>query len=134
MKLVFRYKLGPIYTPAVVSKWDGPLATLILPSNNGGANWPGGAVDPETGIRYIYSFSQISAHALISDPSVSDMEYVHGTARNPSAGPAPARGAGGGGRAAGAGARGGGGRAGGGGGGGGEEGGGTLLLVQGFHW
>ena len=92
VKLVSRYKLGPIYTPAVVSNWDGPLATLILPSNNGGANWPGGAVDPETGILYIYSFTQVSAHALIHDPSVSDMEYVHGTARPPNA-TAPARGA-----------------------------------------
>jgi quinoprotein glucose dehydrogenase len=127
VRLVSRYKLGPIYTPAVVSNPDGPLATLILPSNNGGANWPGGAVDPETGIFYIYSFTQISAHGLVHDPSVSDMEYVHGTARaggaSGRAGGAPARGAGGGAR---------GGRAGGGGGGGGEEGGGTALLVQGL--
>src|SRR5207244_9003217 len=81
VKLVARYKLGPMYTPAIVSQADGLLGTLVMPSNNGGANWPGGAVDPETGILYIYSFSQIAAHGLIHDPAVSDMEYVHGTAR-----------------------------------------------------
>ena len=130
VKLVSRYRLGPIYTPAVVSNPDGPLATLILPSNNGGANWPGGAVDPETGILYIYSFTQVAAHGLIHDPAISDMEYVHGTARPAGAGPAPARGGRGGG------GRGGGGRGGGtaprGGGAGGDEGGGAQLTVQGL--
>ncbi len=119
LKLVARYKLGPIYTPAVVSRTDGPLATLILPSNNGGANWPGGSVDPETGIFYIYSFTQVSAHGLIADPSVSDMEYIHGIARPAGAGPGPARGSGRGGRSA----RGGGGD---------EGGGGGQLTVQGL--
>ena len=36
------------------------MATLVLPSNNGGTNWPGGAIDPETGILYIYSFTQVA--------------------------------------------------------------------------
>ena len=81
VKLVSRYKLGPIYTPAVLSKVEGPLATLVLPSNNGGPNWPGGAVDPETGILYIYSYTQAAAHALVRDPERSDMAYVRGVAR-----------------------------------------------------
>jgi quinoprotein glucose dehydrogenase len=92
VKLASRFKLGPIYTPPIVSQWDGPLATLTLPGNNGGPNWPGGAVDPETGILYIYSFTQVAAHGLIRDPSRSDMEYVRGTARPPASleGAAPA--------------------------------------------
>ena len=80
VKLVSRYKLGPIYTPPVLSKWEGPLATLVLPNNNGGPNWPGGAVDPETGILYIYSWTQVAAHGLIRDPERSDMEYIRGFA------------------------------------------------------
>ena len=48
VELVKRYKIGPLFTPPVVSKWDGPLGTLMLPSNTGGTNWPGGALDPET--------------------------------------------------------------------------------------
>jgi quinoprotein glucose dehydrogenase len=80
VKLVSRYKLGPIYTPAIVSRWDGLLGTLVLPNNNGGPNWPGGAIDPQTGILYIYSFTLVSARGLIHDPERSDMEYIQGTA------------------------------------------------------
>jgi quinoprotein glucose dehydrogenase len=81
--LTSRYKLGPIYTPAILSKWDGLLGTLVLPSNNGGPNWPGGAVDPQTGILYIYSFTQVTARGLVHDPERSDMEYILGTAAPP---------------------------------------------------
>jgi quinoprotein glucose dehydrogenase len=83
LKLVSRYKLGPLYTPPIVSRWDGLLGTLVLPSNNGGPNWPGGAVDPYTGILYIYSFTQITARGLIHDPERSDMEYIQGIASPP---------------------------------------------------
>ena len=83
LKLVSRYKLGRLYTPPIVSQWDGLLGTLVLPSNNGGPNWPGGAVDPQTGILYIYSFTQITARGLIHDPARSDMEYIQGTAVPP---------------------------------------------------
>ena len=60
IELVKRYKMGPLFTPPVVSKWEGPLGTLMLPSNTGGANWPGGALDPETNVLYIYSFTNVS--------------------------------------------------------------------------
>lgn len=45
VKIVSRYTLGHIFTPPVVSKVEGPLATLRL---WGGTNWPGGAFDPDT--------------------------------------------------------------------------------------
>ena len=48
LKLASRFKLGPLFTPPVVSKWEGPLATLMLPNVTGGANWQGGSFDPET--------------------------------------------------------------------------------------
>ena len=87
MKLVSRYKLGPLFTPPVVSRWEGPLATLMMPSTTGGANWQGGSLDPETNYLYIYSSTQISDIGLIeSDGKRSDMRYVRGTASNP-AGP-----------------------------------------------
>ena len=44
MKIASRYKMGPIYTPAVVSKLEGPLGTLMLPATTGGANWQGGSL------------------------------------------------------------------------------------------
>jgi quinoprotein glucose dehydrogenase len=106
------YKLGPIFTPLVASKWEGPRATLMLPAATGGANWQGGALDPETNMFYIFSNTNISALGLISDPKRSDMNFIGGQARNPnppppaegSTPPAPGAGAGGGGGGEGGGA------------------------------
>jgi quinoprotein glucose dehydrogenase len=104
-----RYKMGPIFTPPVVSSLEGPLATVQMPSEVGGANWPGGSFDPERNHLYIHSHTMVYMNALVpANPAQSDMGYVGGQAR---AGGAGARGAGpAGGRAAGPG--GGGGRAG----------------------
>lgn len=91
-----KYKLGPIFTPPVVSTWPAPLATLMLPSSTGGANWPGGAFDPETRMLYVYSATQITPLGLVrSDPAKSDMRYISGRATDPNA-PAPAAAGGGG--------------------------------------
>jgi quinoprotein glucose dehydrogenase len=128
VKLVSRYKLGPIFTPPVVSKWEGPLATLMLPQATGGANWQGGSLDPETNHLYIFSNTAPSAIGLVNDPKRSAMNYVSGRAVDPNAAPAPAASpapAGRGGAAPAAPAAGGGGRGGGGGGGG-------PLSVQGL--
>jgi quinoprotein glucose dehydrogenase len=127
LKLAARYKLGPIFTPPVVSNLDGPLATLILPSVTGGANWQGGALDPQTNMLYVYSVTSISSVGLVAaDPARSDFGYVQGTARaagatTTAAGSGRGAAAAGGGRGA---------AAGGGGGGGGE--GGVGLSVQGL--
>ena len=83
LKVASRYKLGPIFTPPVVSRLDGPLGTLMLPSTTGGANWQGGSYDPETGILYIFSNTQIGAIGLVQAPDRSDMDYVEGAARTP---------------------------------------------------
>jgi quinoprotein glucose dehydrogenase len=87
-----RYKMGPLFTPPVVSSLDGPLATLTLPSEVGGANWPGGSFDPDTNFLYIHSHANVFMNALVpANPAQSDMGYVGGQAR---AGGAGARGAG----------------------------------------
>ena len=84
VKLVSRYRIGPLFTPPVVSRWEGPLATLILPDNIGGANWPGGSFDPETNYLYIHSHSQIFDLGLVQPPlDRSKMRYVRGTATPP---------------------------------------------------
>jgi quinoprotein glucose dehydrogenase len=122
VKLVSRYKLGPLFTPPVVSKWEGPLATLMLPSNTGGANWQGGSLDPETKMLYVFSNTNISALGLVNDAERSDMNFISGRARDPNAKPAPAP----------APAPAGGGRGGAAGGGGGGGGGAAALNVQGL--
>jgi quinoprotein glucose dehydrogenase len=129
LKLAARYKLGPIFTPPVVSNLDGPLATLILPSVTGGANWQGGALDPQTNMLYVYSVTSISPVGLVTaDPARSDFGYVQGTARAAGATTTAA----GGGRGAAASGGGRGAAAGGGGGGGGGGEGGAGLSVQGL--
>ncbi|MFN2444775.1 MAG: pyrroloquinoline quinone-dependent dehydrogenase [Vicinamibacterales bacterium] len=84
VKLVSRYKLGPLFTPPVVSKWEGPLGTLMLPNVTGGANWPGGSLDPETNTLYIFSNTNVSALGLIPPKGEeSDMAFVRGQAPDP---------------------------------------------------
>ena len=154
VEVIKNYKIGPIFTPPVDSKWPGPLATLMMPSSTGGANWQGGSLDPETNMFYIFTNTTPTALGLLpEDPTRGDFGYASGQARDPNA--APVAGRGGRGGAPAAGGRGGaapapapagaappaaaGGRgaapapaAGGGGGGGGGEGGGPGLAVQGL--
>ena len=81
LKLVSRYKLGPLFTPAVVSKVEGPLATLHMPLAGGGSNWPGGSYDPDTHILYVFSQSAPGTLSLIPAPEGNDIGWVSGVAR-----------------------------------------------------
>ena len=77
-----RYKLGPIFTPPVVSKAEGPIATLSRGATNGGSNWPGGSYDPETHTVYLASSNAAPAVLGLVQPSKerSDMNWVAGIA------------------------------------------------------
>jgi quinoprotein glucose dehydrogenase len=84
VKLASLYKMGPIFTPPVVSKWEGPRGTLIIPEVTGGANWQGGSFDPETKRFYIFTNVAIASIGLAPpENNASDMLYVRGAARNP---------------------------------------------------
>src|SRR5262249_54247126 len=96
LKLASRYKIGPIFTPPVVSTFPGPPATLMLPSVSGGANWQGGALDPQTNLLYVYSVTTVSPIGLAPpEAGKSDFDFVRGTARPPSTGEGGAAPAGG---------------------------------------
>jgi quinoprotein glucose dehydrogenase len=103
-KMASQYQLGPLFTPPILSGADGKIATLMLPHHVGGGNWPGGAVDAETGMLYVASVTNNDALALsAADPKRSDMGYVGGGGRGGGrGGAAGAAGAGGGGRGGGA--------------------------------
>jgi quinoprotein glucose dehydrogenase len=82
-KVIARYQIGPIFTPPVVSKADGPIATLSMASAAGGTNWPGGSYDPETNILYVNSqktVAQLLGLIPPRDPSRNDLAYVMGNA------------------------------------------------------
>jgi len=102
LKFVSRYKLGPLFTPAVVSKLEGgPLATLHMPLAGGGSNWPGGSYDPETHTFYVFSQSAPGSLSLVPAPAGNDEGWVSGVARaTPPAGRGAAAGRGGAGAAA----------------------------------
>jgi len=78
-----RYKLGPLFTPPVVSKAEGPVATLARGATNGGTNWPGGAYDPETHTIYVAASNAAPAALGLVQPSPdrSDMNWVAGFAQ-----------------------------------------------------
>ncbi len=79
-KIVERYKIGPIFTPPVVSRMDGALSTL---TSGFATNWPGGSYDPETHVAYIYSQSGASPLGLVAPPeNLSDMNFIQGDARS----------------------------------------------------
>jgi len=73
------YRLGPIFTPPVLSNPEGPIATLQVPADEGGANWPGGSYDPGAGRLYVHSHTGAYASGLLAgDPVRTDMRYVSG--------------------------------------------------------
>ena len=78
-EIVSRYKIGSLYTPPTVAVADGLLGMIQVPNSTGGVNWPGGSFDPETGMLYIYTKTQIGTLGLINDPERSDMDFIRGT-------------------------------------------------------
>ena len=84
-RIASNYRIGPIFTPPTVSVPEGPWGTLMLPSQAGGTNWPGASLDPETGIIYLYSYTQVVSLGLVNDPERSDMNFIRGRASEVSA-------------------------------------------------
>jgi quinoprotein glucose dehydrogenase len=80
LDLVKNYKLGPIYTPPIVSSKSGKLGTLMLGPANGGTNWPGGSFNPENHTVYVYACNScLEPLGLVPPPpDLSDLRYVVG--------------------------------------------------------
>ena len=87
MTIASQYKFGPLFSPPIVPGTDGKKGLLLLPTHLGGANWPGGAADPETGMMYVASITGAEFLAVSkADPNYSDMGYVGGTGAGPGRG------------------------------------------------
>jgi quinoprotein glucose dehydrogenase len=82
LKVVERYKVGPLYTPPSLGRLDGLLGTLTIGHFGGGTSWPGAAFDPET--NYFYSHVNNAGINVLSvappAPGTSDVRYVSGVA------------------------------------------------------
>ena len=77
LELVKDYVLGPVFTPPILAGHHGKEGVIQVPGILGGANWPGGAFDPETGLLYVQSGTYPFVTALTSgDPDNSDLRYT----------------------------------------------------------
>lgn len=74
------FRLAPeFYTPpSTAESPDGTRGLLNLPSSTGGANWESSALDPETGILYVPSRTQLGVLSLAKNPD-SDIDFSQST-------------------------------------------------------
>ena len=81
IKLAAKFKMGPLFTPPVVSKPEGPLATLVAGCCQGGTAWPGGSYDPQTHMLYAFTWGDVAPLGLMPpDGGLSDMNFIRGMA------------------------------------------------------
>jgi glucose dehydrogenase len=79
LEAVQGFRLSPslFSPPSLAEAPDGTRGLLSLPSSTGGSNWEGSALDPETGILYVPSRTQLQALALAKNPD-SDIDFSQG--------------------------------------------------------
>jgi hypothetical protein len=69
-EILAQYDHGPLFTP------PSERGAIALPGWGGGANWNGGALDPETGVLYVPSLEMASRLQLgPPDPARSNLRY-----------------------------------------------------------
>jgi quinoprotein glucose dehydrogenase len=77
LRVLNLHKYGDsLFEPPIDRGQDGKYGMLMMPGNNGGTNWEGGAFDPETKIAYIFSSTEFNRRSLINDPARSNMNYI----------------------------------------------------------
>lgn len=83
LEIAQQFVYGPsLYQPPSLQDHpDGTQGTLSLPSSIGGANWEGGALDPESGYLYIGSMTNPAILGLVPGGEDSDMDYIRGSGR-----------------------------------------------------
>jgi quinoprotein glucose dehydrogenase len=76
LKIVSKYRIGPIFTPIVMSQPEGPWGTILT---TGVTNWPGGSYDPESHILYVHASTGMIANGLLpGDPSRTEFAWMSG--------------------------------------------------------
>lgn len=61
LALMAPFERGPLYTPLSLG------GAVLSPGISGGANWPGGAFDPETGILYVTAVNDALLRSMVPD-------------------------------------------------------------------
>jgi quinoprotein glucose dehydrogenase len=79
LKAIEGYKIGPMFTPpSIVDPAKGLKGTFTFPGS-GGANWEGGAFDPETGFLYVASATRTSTAVYgvaRPKPGQTDVDWI----------------------------------------------------------
>lgn len=75
-QMIANYRVAPLYTPpSLANAADGSKGTLIIPGGGGTANWPGGAVDRETGVVYVSSATTMGFYGLMEGTERTGVAY-----------------------------------------------------------
>jgi quinoprotein glucose dehydrogenase len=70
LEVVKDYRVGPLFTPPSLE------GTIGAPGTVGGANWGGGAFDPETGVLYVPARNRPAVIQARKAPPDRDAEYI----------------------------------------------------------
>jgi len=85
LKVISKYRIGPIFTPIVVSKPEGPFGTILT---TGVTNWPGGSYDPDSHILYVHASTGMVSNGLVpGDSAKTEFAWVSGNAAPPGVAP-----------------------------------------------
>ena len=72
-----RYVRGPMYTPTTPVVEGGTQGTWVYPGYGGGANWNGGAFDPETGLMFVPTRNSVMVASLTkADPGLTNWNFI----------------------------------------------------------
>ncbi len=75
---VKNYRIGTLWEAPSERVAGGTQGTLQLAGSTGGPNWPGGSLDPESNVVYIYSKDEVTLLAMVRDPKRSNMDWING--------------------------------------------------------
>jgi len=78
-ELIKPFRLSELFTPpSLAADPDGTQGTLHLPHATGGANWQGGAYDPDSGLLYVPSRTALTLMGLVPGGDASSVRYIQG--------------------------------------------------------
>jgi quinoprotein glucose dehydrogenase len=85
IEAIKNFRIGPLYTPPSLQVAGGNQGTIGRPSDGGGANWSGAAVDPDTGMLYVPSRNGMTVFSLeASRPEQkSNLRFLEGRGAAP---------------------------------------------------